>query len=104
MSLAASVLCQGWRPVPEPVSLPVLGVPVGPYLEQTEPVALVSFEHHLAMLEEAGCKIKRIPVFRDIETINGLHQNMVYTEFAREHKQIYAEYGHLLRPGTAQMV
>ncbi len=103
MRLAAGVLCQAWRPLTGPVSLPVLGVPDGPYLEQAEPEALLSFERHLARLEEAGCRIKRVPMFRDIEAINSFHLNLIYSEFAHEHKEIYAEYGHLFRPRTAQM-
>jgi Asp-tRNA(Asn)/Glu-tRNA(Gln) amidotransferase A subunit family amidase len=103
MSLAASVLCQAWRPVPQPDALPVLGVPDGAYLDQTEPEALALFEGHLDGLKEAGCRIKRIPVFQDIEAINGLHVNMVSSEFVREHSEIHAKWRHLWRPGTAQM-
>ncbi|MBN1685910.1 MAG: amidase, partial [Spirochaetales bacterium] len=115
MRLAAGVLCQAWRSDPEVVpaavpgaalkapALPVLGVPEGPYLEQTEPEALACFEGQLDGLEAAGCTIKRIPMFADIERINRLHSNMVYAEFAREHRQIRAQYGHLLKPRTAEM-
>jgi Asp-tRNA(Asn)/Glu-tRNA(Gln) amidotransferase A subunit family amidase len=101
--IAAELLCQAWRPAPEPIFLPRLGVPDGPYLEQTEPEALASFESHLAKLSDAGCTIRRLPLFGDIENIKQLHQNMVYGEFAREHREICIRYGHLLKPGTAQM-
>ena len=101
--LAASVLCQAWRQVPQPASLPTLGVPEGPYLEQTEPEALACLERQLARLEDAGCRIKRVPMFDNVEAINRLHVSLVSAEFSREHKAVYDGYGHLLRPRTAQM-
>jgi len=103
IQLAAGVLCNSWRPFPPPSSLPVFGVPEGPYLEQTESEALESFENQLAMLKQAGYKIKRFPFFHDIEKLNHLHQRLVAAEFAREHSRIIDDYGHLLRPRTSEM-
>ena len=103
MDLAAGVLCEAWRPYPGPTSLPVAGVPEGPYLEQAEPEARELFETHLALIEEAGCRIKRIKTFENIEEVKRVHKTMIYAEFAREHREIYADFGNLLRPRTAEM-
>jgi Asp-tRNA(Asn)/Glu-tRNA(Gln) amidotransferase A subunit family amidase len=104
MQLAATVLCQAWRSVPELNNLPTLGVPVGPYLEQAESEALKTFEHHLVILKEIGCTVKEVPVFSDIRNINRLHTGMVIAEFAQEHKEIYANHAKLYRPRTAEMI
>ena len=104
MRLAATILCQAWRPVPEPDTLPVLGVPVGPYLEQAEPEALKAFEHRVAELEDIGCVIKRVPSFSDLQHINRMHLTMISAEFAEEHRKIYAEYAELYRPLTAELI
>ncbi len=103
-ALAASVLCEPWRPVPAPATLPVLGVPTGPYLQQAEPEGLIAFEQHLANLEAMGCKIKRVPALNHIGELNTLHRRMVFAEFAREHAQIYAIHAPLYRKRTAEII
>ncbi|UCD27546.1 MAG: amidase [Planctomycetota bacterium] len=104
MTLAASVLCQAWRPEPLPDNLPVLGVPDGPYLEQSESEALEAFEHQLTQLEAFGCRIKRLPTFADIEQLNHLHKHMVFSEFAQEHSEMYTRHADLYRPRTAEII
>jgi Asp-tRNA(Asn)/Glu-tRNA(Gln) amidotransferase A subunit family amidase len=49
MAQAAAALCRDWRFPATPTEPPVLGVPDGPYLEQTEPEALRIFEEQLLM-------------------------------------------------------
>jgi Asp-tRNA(Asn)/Glu-tRNA(Gln) amidotransferase A subunit family amidase len=102
--LAASVLCRPWRCVPAPASLPVLGVPTGPYLQQAEPEGLEAFEQHLSRLEAAGCKIKRVPALSNIADLNTLHRRLVFAEFAREHAEIYAMHAPLYRKRTAEII
>lgn len=104
MALAATVLCQAWRLVPTPDTLPVLGVPKGPYLEQTEPEALRAFEHSLAKLEGIGCTIKSVPTFSDIEQLNQLHRRLIYGEFAREHAEMYGSHAELYHSRTAEII
>src|SRR5690606_840516 len=60
MTIAARVLCSEWNAVDVTHDLPVLGVPDGPYLAQTEPEALAVFEEILLMLQVAGCTVKRV--------------------------------------------
>lgn len=103
MRLAASVLCHAWQPAMSD-RLPVLGVPVGPYLEQTEPDALLAFKRHLYLLAEAGYRIKQIPLFADINVLNTLHRRLAFAEFAQEHAALYAEFAALYRPRTAEII
>jgi Asp-tRNA(Asn)/Glu-tRNA(Gln) amidotransferase A subunit family amidase len=110
MALAASALCQGWRPAladPEDTivnDLPVLGVPDGPYLAQVDPAALAVFEEILLMLQVAGCTVKRVAAFESITALNAAHRRLVFGEFAREHAMHFAEYEALYRPRTAEAI
>jgi Asp-tRNA(Asn)/Glu-tRNA(Gln) amidotransferase A subunit family amidase len=52
MALAASVLCRDWQPQPASARLPVLGIPAGPYLAQTEPAAMTAFEREVTKLQD----------------------------------------------------
>ncbi len=104
MQLAAAVLCREWQTQSVPTQLPVLGVPVGPYLEQTEPEALTAFKRHLYLLVEAGYRVKQIPMFDDIAALNQLHRRLVFAEFAQEHATLYADFAHLYRPRTVEII
>lgn len=110
MALAASALCQGWRPAladPEDTivnELPVLGVPDGPYLAQVDPAALAVFEEILLMLQVAGCNVKRVAAFDEIDKLNATHRRLIFGEFAREHAQNFASYEALYRPRTAEAI
>ena len=102
--LAASVLCERWKPVSAPATLPVLGVPTGPYLQQAEPEGLEAFERHLAKLETMGFTIKRVPALNHVVELNTLHRRLVFAEFAREHAEIYALHAALYRKRTAEII
>jgi Asp-tRNA(Asn)/Glu-tRNA(Gln) amidotransferase A subunit family amidase len=104
MALAASVLCQDWRAAPRPDRLPVLGVPIGPYLEQTEPAALRAFWQQMGRLAAAGVIVREVPALAGIEALNSLHRRLVFAEFAQEHAEIYTRHAALYRPRTAQIV
>lgn len=104
MQLAAAVLCQNWQPGAPPQRLPVLGVPVGPYLAQTEPAALAIFQQQVAHLAALGYPVKEIPMFADIGVLNQLHRRLVFAEFAQEHVQLYADFAALYRPRTVEII
>jgi Asp-tRNA(Asn)/Glu-tRNA(Gln) amidotransferase A subunit family amidase len=104
MALAAASLCRDWQAEFMRGVLPALGIPVGPYLEQTEPEALAIFEKQMQHLADIGYRVERIPVLADIEALNHLHRQMVFAEFAREHAGIYARHADLYRPRTAEMI
>jgi Asp-tRNA(Asn)/Glu-tRNA(Gln) amidotransferase A subunit family amidase len=104
MQVAAAVLCDDWQADGEANEndLPVLGVPDGPYLEQAEPEALQAFEAHLLMLQVAGCEVRRIAMFPDIDEWNTVHRRLVFAEFAREHGEFFDEHQQLYRPRTLE--
>jgi Asp-tRNA(Asn)/Glu-tRNA(Gln) amidotransferase A subunit family amidase len=104
IELAASVLCRQWKSFPVPSTLPVLGVPTGPYLQQAEPEALEAFEQHLAKLKAVGCKIIEVPALNRVAELNTLHRRLVFAEFAREHAEIYAKHAPLYRKRTAEII
>ncbi len=106
MALAASVVCHWWEPEDAAPGdhLPVLGVPDGPYLAQTEPDALAAFEAQLALLAAAGVEIRRVPALADIDQIARRHQNMISAELAQVHKKWFARHHKLYRPRTAELI
>lgn len=103
-ALAASVLCAGWRGLPAPVRPPVLGVPVGPYLDQAEPAALRAFWQQMGRLVAAGVEVREVPALANIEALNNLHRRLVFAEFAQEHAEIYGGHAALYRPRTAEII
>lgn len=105
MALAASALCDDWEEVTLSADdLPVLGVADGPYLRQAAPEALALFRRQLARLEAEGYTLWHVPTLLDIEALNRWHRRLVFAEFAREHAQLYAEFGECYRPRTAEIV
>ena len=107
MRLAARVVCTGWDTAKEEKASqrrPVLGVPEGPYLEQAEPEGLSAFDRQVRALERAGYDVRRVPALTDIETINRWHRRMIAAEFAQVHAAWFAQYGHLYRPRTAELI
>jgi Asp-tRNA(Asn)/Glu-tRNA(Gln) amidotransferase A subunit family amidase len=104
MIIAASVLCHDWQRARDGDRLPVLGVPDGPYLGQTEPPALASFEEQLLMLQVAGYAVKRVQALSGIHELNQMHRRLIFAEFAQEHAEIYARHADLYRAKTAEAI
>jgi Asp-tRNA(Asn)/Glu-tRNA(Gln) amidotransferase A subunit family amidase len=104
MALAAAVVCREWRDLPAPARLPILGIPVGPYLDQAEPAALRAFWQQMGRLAAAGVTVWEVPALAGIEALNSLHRRLVFAEFAQEHAEIYARHAALYRPRTAEIV
>jgi Asp-tRNA(Asn)/Glu-tRNA(Gln) amidotransferase A subunit family amidase len=104
MALAASVFCKGWQNLPAPDRLPVLGIPVGPYLDQAEPAALRAFWQQMGRLAAAGVVVREVPALAGIEALNTMHRRLVFAEFAQEHAEIYPRHAALYRPRTAEIV
>ncbi|MFC8448475.1 amidase [Kitasatospora sp. NPDC057223] len=102
-ALAAAVLCDDWHPAGAPAdgAGPVLGVPVGPYLDQAGPQAAAAFAAQLDTLERAGLAVRRVELIPDFdEVVRHLH-TLGGFEAARVHADWFARFGGLYRHETA---
>ncbi len=104
MALAAAVLCREWRGLPATGRLPLLGVPVGPYLEQAEPASLRAFWQQMGRLAAAGVVVREVPALDAVEALNALHRRLVFAEFAQQHADMAVEHAALYRPRTMEIV
>lgn len=104
MQLAASVLCDFWKPADVGSVLPVLGVPEGPYLQQASAEGLRAFEGQLARLQATGYVVRRVPAFADIRAINLRHRDLTIAEIAAVHSPWFAQYETVYRPRTAALI
>jgi Asp-tRNA(Asn)/Glu-tRNA(Gln) amidotransferase A subunit family amidase len=102
MTLAASVLCEGWTPAAPP-SDPILGVPEGPYLDGTETAARDVFETQLTTLAASGMRIVRLPAFAEYDEISRRHNDLTAAEYADVHAERFARYGSLFRARSAAL-
>jgi len=101
---AAALLCDDWSPAAPgtpPPSDPVLGVPLGPYLDQVEPAARAAY---LRQLDALGLPIRRVDVLPGLDDLlRHLHVINRY-ELARVHADLFARFGALYRPETAAAI
>lgn len=104
MTRAAAALCDGWDASKAAIERPRLGIPVGPYLAQADADSLDALEAAAQRAEDAGLTVQRVAIFEDIAEINQWHRRMVFAEFARQHARMYAQYGPLYRPRTAEII
>ncbi len=106
MRLAASQLCHNWQTneAHKPENPPSLGVPVGPYLEQTSQEGLAAFEEQLELLEKAGFSIRRVRALEEIDSINRQHTRLVFAEMTQVHAEWFSRYESLYRPRTAAAI
>lgn len=104
MALAAAVLLAGWRAPAPPAHPPVVAIPDGAYLAQTEAAALEAFERQAAHLAAQGWAVRRAPMFADIADLNARHRRLAFAEFARGHAERYAQYAAHYRPRTAAII
>ena len=100
--LVASVMYEDWRAdAVASTGLPVVGVPVGPYIAQATPAARDLFEATIAALEARGVPIRRVPLLEDIERINVRHRTLANVEFGDAHAERFTRWGSLYRSGSA---
>jgi Asp-tRNA(Asn)/Glu-tRNA(Gln) amidotransferase A subunit family amidase len=100
----AAVLCDDWRPDAAPERPPVLGVPVGPYLERAGAGALDVFRTQAKQLAAAGFEVREVPVMADFDdTVRQLFTMNRY-EVARTHADWFPRHGHLYREQTTAAI
>ncbi|NJN98426.1 MAG: amidase, partial [Anaerolineales bacterium] len=101
-ALAAAVLCQGWNkaeaaPGDEAAKkLPVLGVPLGPYLQKASPEGLAHFETVQQKLQQAGFELRPVEILANFEEIATAHQALAAAEAASIHREWYADFSGLI--------
>lgn len=99
-ALAASVLCEGWRPA-TPAGPPVLGVPAGAYAEQAGPDALAEFERAVGRL---GLPVVRLDPVGDAGAVRHHLRTVARYELAQAHADLFARFGGLYRPETVAVI
>lgn len=101
--LVASVLIDGWRADVQAPGTITLGIPDGPYLDQTEPAAREAFEGALSTLGAAGITVRRVAAFPDIHEINERHRTLATVEFHDQHLDRFARWGSLVRAASSAL-
>ncbi|MCX5211567.1 amidase [Kitasatospora sp. NBC_00240] len=103
-ALAASVLCDGWRPGGDADDPPVLGVPAGPYLDQAGPAAAAAFAAQLETLAAAGLTLRRVELIPDFDEVARHLRTVCRYEAAQAHADWFARFGGLYRHETAAAI
>ncbi|MFK0291586.1 amidase [Streptomyces sp. NPDC090442] len=104
VALAAPVLCDGWRAAAAPGRPPVLGVPVGPYLDRAGDEALRAFWAQREALTAAGHEVREVPVMADFAGVVEQLFTMNRYEVARAHARWFARHGAFYREQTAAAI
>ena len=103
VDLVASLLCPDWH-IAVNEELPVLGVPIGPYLDNLSSEGWKHFEETISRLNAAGCQIKRVEAMPDFDEIVSRHRVILAAEAAQVHASWYAEYKHLYHHQTKELI
>mgnify|MGYP006282963347 CR=1 FL=1 len=104
MRTAAGVVCGDWDGHHRPDGKPTLGIPAGPYLDQTSEEGRERLRDHLAHLEERGYTVKRVETLENIESVNDRHNRLVAAEAAIAHHDWFEAYGDRYREGTIELL
>ncbi len=99
----ATVLCRGWRPV-YGESLPVLGIPGGPYLRRAEGEGRTFFRQVCRRLTAAGHAVLRVEAMPDFDGIEIRHRAIVAAEAARVHRAWFERFADLYHPKTRELI
>lgn len=99
----AALLCANWQP-PRSGSLPVLGIPEGPYLERASARGLAHFRAVCDRLAKAGIDVRSVPAMADFEAIVARHQQLMSAEAAAAHEEWFSRYDHLYHAKTAALL
>lgn len=100
----ASLLCAGWQSASAPSSLPVLGIPEGPYLQRAEAEGRMHFNVICENLRLAGFSLKSVPVMANFDEIYDHHQTIVAAEAAQVHAVGFSQYPDLYHEKTAALI
>ena len=101
--LVASLLCPDWQ-LALANDRPVLGIPVGPYLDKTTGEAMDHFMATCQQLVDSGCTIKQVPAMPDFEAIVERHQLIMAAEAAQVHANWFEKYRDCYHDKTAELI
>jgi Asp-tRNA(Asn)/Glu-tRNA(Gln) amidotransferase A subunit family amidase len=102
--VAAKTLCRDWTDPNRKLELPVLGVPVGAYLDRASQEALDHFEAIQKKLKQAGFEIRRVEAMPNFEQIVGQLVGLVAGEAALVHREWFARYADLYHSKTVALI
>jgi len=106
-TLAAAVLCKNWRDEEAKELLnyrPMLGVPLGPYLQKASSEGLAHFYATQKKLEQAGFELRPVEAMPNFEQIASQHQALAAGEVALVHRDWYAQFSTLYHAKTAGLI
>jgi len=99
----APVLIEDWRP--NAVNdRPVLGVPTGPYLEQTSAEGRGHLTRVIDQLRRADFRVVEVPAMPDYFEIAERHNRVLAAEAAEVHREWFTEFEPLYHPKTADLI
>jgi len=82
---------------------PSVGFVTGAYLEQAYDEQKANVERTLAQMQARGFHVWHYDLFPDIDLINARHRRLIAAEFTLNHRQLYADYGHLYSEHSRQL-
>jgi Asp-tRNA(Asn)/Glu-tRNA(Gln) amidotransferase A subunit family amidase len=103
IAFAAEIVCDEWRETTQP-ALPAIGLPAPSHLDPIETVAQSAFDHAVAALSAAGCRVLRTDSLADTQLIARRHRRLVAAQFATVHREWFNEYGDRYRPKSAALI
>ncbi|MDJ0752355.1 MAG: amidase [Ardenticatenaceae bacterium] len=101
-AVVAAVLCANWRDLPT-INEITLGIPTGPYLEQTDSEMRQHFDSVCQRLQEQGIAVKEVAAMPDFDDIVRQHLLVNAIDAARYHDQ-FSAYHHLYHPKTIELI
>jgi Asp-tRNA(Asn)/Glu-tRNA(Gln) amidotransferase A subunit family amidase len=104
MMPTASWVLREWEPAAVFRPQPVLGVPVGPYLEQASRAALAAYRRQIDLLQDHGYDVRDVPALPDIDAVNRRHRRIIAAEMAAVHALWYPAFAERYRPRTAAII
>lgn len=103
MQKVAGSLLTAWRQVTgDPV--PVVAVPVGPYLDRASEEARRHLDALCDRLTASAFEVLRVPAFSDLDAVVERHNLLLAGEAAAVHSEWFAEYSDLYDPRTANLI
>ncbi|MEM7344033.1 MAG: amidase [Chloroflexota bacterium] len=102
--LAASVLYEDWDNQTTSNERPVLGVPLGPYLDITSEEGMMHFNQMQEVLREADFEVKQIPIMDNFSDLATSHKDLVAAEAASVHQDWFDSFSGLYHPKTIDLI